>query len=182
MVQRQVPHLVTLIEETAMISAASAIFVAIFAVIQLRHLEKHRNVEISMKLFEWAETDRLRKAFRWIDTNYKFKNYEEYQALEKENPEAGEYPHEVTTFFEQVGFLVEHKFVDIDVVADRLGHHVVSDWRKLEPWIAATRKEKSDSTYGEHFQNLYTQTVKYMKKRCASGEANFCTDLENNGQ
>ncbi len=173
--------MVTLIEETAIISAVSAIFAIIFTMIQLRHLEKHRNVEISMKLFEWAETDRLRKAFRWMDKNYQFKNYDDYKALEKDNPEVGEYPHEVTAFFEQVGFLVERKFVDVDVVADRLGHYIVLDWRKLEPWIAATRKEKSDSTYGEHFQHLYLHTVKYMKKRCASGEVNFCTDLENNG-
>jgi hypothetical protein len=81
---------------------------------------------------------------------------------------------------EQVGFLVERKFVDIDIVADRLGYYIVLDWRKLESWIAATRKGKSDSTYGEHFKHLYTQTVKYMEKRYASGKINF-TDLENKG-
>ena len=40
-------------------------------------MEKHRNVDVSMKLFEWAETDRLRKAFKWLDNEFKFKNYED---------------------------------------------------------------------------------------------------------
>jgi hypothetical protein len=170
--------LVTIFEGTALISAASAIFVSIFAVIQLRHMEKHRNVDISMKLFEWAETDRLRKAFKWVDQNHQFKNYSEYKLREEKDPQAYEYPHEVTAFFEQVGFLVEKKFVDLDVVADRLGHYIVFDWRKLEPWIVAMREEKRDSTFGEHFQHLYSQTLKYFEKRCASGEAKFCTEPE----
>lgn len=43
--------MVSITEYAAVISAA-AILLAVFAVIQLRHMEKHRNVDISMKLFE----------------------------------------------------------------------------------------------------------------------------------
>lgn len=170
--------MVTIFEGTAIISASSAIFVSIFAVIQLRHMEKHRNVDITMKLFEWAESDRLRKAFRWLDKEFAFKNYSDYKLLEQKDIEAAEYPLEVVTFFEQVGFLVERKFVDLDVVADRLGHFILSDWRKLEPWIVGMRKEKKDRTYGEHFQQLYAQTLKYFQKRCSNGESQFCLDPE----
>lgn len=170
--------MVGIIEETAVVSAIAAILLAVFTVMQLRHLEKHRNVDISMKLFEWAETDRLRKAFKWMDTKYKFTDLADYKTREEKDVEAGEYPLEVTAFFEQVGFLVEKKFVDLDVVVDRLGHRVVLNWRKLEPWVLAMRQEKHDSTYGEHFHGLYNYTIKYMKKRCLSGEENFCTDLE----
>ncbi len=171
--------MVTLLEETALISAASAIFVVIFAVIQLRHLEKHRNVEISMKLFEWAENERLRKAFKWMDKTYQFTTFEAYKAWEEKEPDAGEYPAEIVAFFEHVGFLVEKKFVDLDVVADRLSHYVVLDWRKLEPWVVAMRTEMNDPIYGEHFQHLYKQILNYMKKRCVNGETNFCTELTN---
>jgi hypothetical protein len=173
---------VSIIEDTAIISALAAILLAVFTVMQLRHLEKHRNVDISMKLFEWAETDRLRKAFRWMDRKYEFKSYADFKLIEEEDVEASEYPSEVTSFFEQVGFLVEKKFVDLDVVVDRLGHYVVLNWRKLEPWVMAMRGEKHDPTYGEHFHHLYNHTVKYMNKRCSSGETNFCTDLETTPQ
>ena len=170
--------MVTIFEGTAIISASSAIFVSIFAVIQLRHMEKHRNVDISMKLFEWAESDRLRKAFRWLDKEYAFRNYAEYKILEQKDIEAAEYPLEVVTFFEQVGFLVERKFVDLDVVADRLGYFLLRDWQKLKPWIEGMRKEKRDPTYGEHFQELHAQTERYFQKRCSNGESKFCTEIE----
>jgi hypothetical protein len=155
--------MVTIIEETAVVSAVSAILLAIFAVVQLRHAEKHRNVDVSMKLFEWAENERLRRAFKWIDRDFHFNNYEEYKVLEGSNVEASEYPFEVTAFFEQIGFLVEKKFVDFDVIHDRLGKLTVANWQKLEPWILALRKEKNDPAFGEHFQRLYERTVRDLK-------------------
>jgi hypothetical protein len=78
--------------------------------------------------------------------------------------EASEYPFEVIGFFEQIGFLVEKKFVDFDVIHDRLGRLTVSNWQRLAPWIQALRKEKNDPTFGEHFQRLYQRTIKEVRK------------------
>ena len=157
--------MVSITEETAIISTLAAILLAVFAVIQLRHMEKHRNVDISMKLFEWAETDRLRRALRWVEEEFQFEDYERYRTDEKNSIEVREYPYEVTAFFEQVGFLVQRKFVDLDVIDDRIGSYIVTNWKKLEPWIMALRKEKGDETFGEHFQNLYVKTIDHMRKR-----------------
>jgi hypothetical protein len=156
--------LVTIIEEAAVVSAAGAILLAVFAVVQLRHAEKHRNVDVSMRLFEWAEEERLRKAFKWIEHNFHFTNYAEFRVQESSNVEASEYPFEVIAFFEQIGFLVEKKFVDFDVIHDRLGRLTVSNWQRLAPWIQALRKEKNDPTFGEHFQRLYQRTIKEVRK------------------
>ncbi len=131
-----------------------------------------------MKLFEWAETDRLRKAFKWVDREFQFKSYSEFKSLEQKDGEAAEFPFEVVAFFEQVGFLVEKKFIDLDVIVDRLGNYVIFNWKKLEPLIMGVRKERNDFAYGEHFMHLYDQTVKYMKKGCQSGNSNFCAVLE----
>jgi len=49
---------VSILELTAVVSAAAGFLLAVFAVVQLRHMEKHGNVDISMKLFEWAESER----------------------------------------------------------------------------------------------------------------------------
>jgi hypothetical protein len=157
--------LVTIIDFAAIVSAVAAILLAVFAVIQLMHMEKHRNVDISMKLFEWAEDDRLRRAFRWIEDDFRFEDYKKYKAKAETSLEMSEYPYEVAAFFEQVGFLVEKRFVDLDVIDDRLGRHIISNWKKLEPWIMALRKEKRDETFGEHFQRVYEKTVEYMKRR-----------------
>ena len=44
--------LVSLIKWTAVLSALAGMTATAFIVLQLRHMEKHRNLEISMTLFE----------------------------------------------------------------------------------------------------------------------------------
>jgi len=107
----------------------------------------------------------MRRAFRWVDNDFQSKSYDDYKALEQKNVEAVEHLFEVTAFFEQVGFLVEKKFVDFEVVQDRLRQGVISNWQKLEPWVLALRKAKNDYAFGEHFQRLYERTVNDVKKR-----------------
>jgi len=157
--------LVSITDYAAVLSAAGILLGTVFVLFQLRHMEMHRNVEISMRLFEWAESDRLRTAFRWIEKEFEFGDYDKYKAQEEANPDVADYPREVTAFFEQVGFLVQKRFVDLDVIDDRLGPYIVSNWKKLEPWIMAVRKEKHDQTFGEHFQRLYERTVEYITRR-----------------
>jgi hypothetical protein len=156
--------MVTLIEWAAILSALAGIAATVFILLQLRHMDKHRDLEISMKLFDWAETEGLRKAFRWVEREFQFEDYEKYKAEMKENFEVSDYSYRVEAFFEEVGFLVNKGFVDIDVIVDRLGAYIVTNWKKLEPWILASRKEREDKTFGEHFQKLYEKTVAYMKR------------------
>ena len=156
--------LVTLTDWAAILSAVAGVSATVFILLQLRHMEKHRDLEVSMKLFDWAESDRLHKAFRWVEDKFQFEDYERYKAQVADDYEASDYPYEVTAFFEEVGFLIEKKFIDIDFIADRLNTYIVSDWKKLEPWIMALRKEKGDKTFGEHFQKLYEKTIAYMKR------------------
>ena len=155
--------MVTLIEWTAILSALAGMSATLFILIQLRHMDKHRDLEISMKLFEWAETEKLRKAFRWVETEFQFVDLAKYKAGVEANYEVSDYLYQVEAFFEEVGFLVNKGFVDIDVIVDRLGSYIISNWKKLEPWIVAMRKERSDKTFGEHFQKLFEKTVAYMK-------------------
>jgi len=156
--------LLTLTELTAILSAVAGVSATFFILVQLRHMDKHRNLEISMKLFEWGESDRLRNAFRWIEEEFQFQDYEKYRAQKENSFEASDYPYEVTAFFEQVGFLVDSKFVDFDVIVDRLGFHIVSNWKKLEPWILSLRKTRNDESFGDHFQRLYEKTYNYTDK------------------
>ncbi len=157
--------MVTIVDLATIASAGAGLLLAAFAVIQLQHMEKHRNVDISMKLFEWAENERLRKALRWVEEEFQFEDYEGYKASRKTSFEVSEYPYEVEAFFEQVGFLVDRKFVDLDVIDDRLAPYIISNWKKLAPWIVAMRKEKGDESFGEHFQQLYEKTVRHAEKR-----------------
>jgi hypothetical protein len=157
--------MVTLTDWAAILSALAGVSATVFILLQLRHMEQHRNLEISMKLFEWAETERLRRAFRWVEEEFQFENYEKYKAEEDKSFEVSDYPYEVEAYFEEVGFLVVKKFVDLDIIVDRLGSYIIADWKRLEPWILALRKERGDETFGEHFQKLYQKTAQSMKER-----------------
>ncbi|MGB8781437.1 MAG: hypothetical protein WCD81_12415 [Candidatus Bathyarchaeia archaeon] len=156
--------MVTLTDWAAILSALAGVSATVFILLQLRHMEQHRNLEVSMKLFEWAESERLRKAFRWIEEEFQFENYEKYKAEEAKSFEVSDYPYEVEAYFEEVGFLVVKKFVDLDIIVDRLGSYIIAVWKKLEPWILALRKERGDQTFGEHFQKLYQKTVESMEE------------------
>lgn len=155
--------MVTIIDLAAVLSALAGVAATVFILLQLRHMDKHRDLEISMKLFEWAETERLRKAFRWVEIEFHFEDLNKYKNDVEKNFEISDYPYQVEAFFEEVGFLINRKFVDIDVIVDRLGAYIISNWKKLEPWIVALRKERDDRTFGEHFQRLYEKTIQYMK-------------------
>jgi len=156
--------MLSIVEWAAVFTAIASIFAAAFFLFELRHMNKHRDLEITIKLFEWAETDRLRKAFRWVENEFEFENFQKDKVDVAEKSEVSEYPYQVEAYFEEVGFLVNKKFVDIDVIVDRLGSYIISNWKRLEPWILTTRKERADETFGEHFGLLYAKTVAYMKK------------------
>lgn len=156
--------MVTLIEWAAIVSAVAGVSATVFILLELRHMDKHRDLEISIKLFEWAETERLRKAFRWVETEFQFEDIDKYKNEVEKNFEVSDYPYQVEAYFEEVGFLINKKFVDIDVIVDRLGGYIISNWKKLEPWIYAVRKERNDKTFGEHFEILCEKTIKYMRK------------------
>jgi len=92
--------MVSLLEWTAILSALTGILAAVFVIIQLRHNDNHKDLEISMKLFEWIETDRLRKAFRWVEKDFHFEDFDKYKAEVEENFEAGDHPYQIEAFFE----------------------------------------------------------------------------------
>ena len=156
--------MLTITDLAAILTGVGSALAATFFLFELRHMNKHRDLEITMKLFEWAETDRLRKAFRWVEKEFEFESFEKYKADIADKLEVSDYAYQVEAYFEEVGFLVNKKFVDIDVIVDRLGGYIISNWRKLQPWILAMRKMRDDETFGEHFELLYVKTSAYMKK------------------
>ncbi len=156
--------MVTIIEGATILSALAGITAAVFFIIELRHMDKHKDLEISMRLFEWAEKDELRKAFRWVEKDFQFESLEKYKLEVEENFETNDYLYQVEAFFEEVGFLISKKLVDIDVIVDRLGAYIISNWTRLQPWIIVMRKERKDKTFGEHFEYLYKKTLEYMQK------------------
>lgn len=153
----------SLTDLAAILTATAGIIAVIVFLLELHHMDKHRDLEVTIKLFEWAETDRMRKAFRWVTDEFTLASYQKLKEKNKFSDEL-DHPYQVESFFEEAGFLVNKKFVDLDVIVDRLGALIISNWRQLEPWIRQVQTERNDRTFGEHFERLYKKTVEYMKK------------------
>jgi hypothetical protein len=154
----------TIVDWAIIITAILTALGVVFVVFEMRHMSKHRDLEVTMKLFEWAETESLRKAFRWVEKKFDFESLEKYKLEVSTLFEVSDYPYQVEAYFEEVGFLVTKEFVDIDIIVDRLGSNIISNWQKLEPWVLAIRKERADETFGEHFELLLNKTLAYRKK------------------
>jgi len=154
----------TLIEWSSVLTSLAGVLAAILVLLELRRMDKHKDLEITMKLFEWAETDRLRKALKWVENEFRFEDYKSKKAALENDSEVSDYLFQVEAFFEEVGFMVNKNFVDIDVITDRLGAFIISDWKKLEPWILDMRKERSDKTFANIFKNYIRKQPPTWKK------------------
>lgn len=152
-------------EIAAIVSMFAFIVTAIFVLLQVRYMRLARNVEISMRLFEWLESERSRQALKWVSEKFTFTNYQDFLTWQKQELDEEDYVFVVISFFEQVGMLAQKKFVDFDVIVDHLGSRIITTWRKLEPLIMALRKEHQDEQIGEHFELLFEEANRYEQRR-----------------
>lgn len=148
----------------ALVSMVAFVVTAMFVLFQVRHMRMARNVDISMKLFEWLENEHVRRAMKWVRSQFRFKSLGDHEAYLAKNPDAEDNPMVVIGFFEQVGLLVQKKFVDVDVVMDHLGLQITTMWEKLKPLVSALRESHDDARIGEHFEFLYHQALDYEHK------------------
>lgn len=153
-------------EIASIFSMVALVVTAIIVTMQLADMKRKRNVEISLKLFEWGESERVQRAVRFITRRFQFKKekYDEYRQQYEGKPEFEEYPQTVTSFFEHAGMLVSKKMVDMDVVVDHLGYQTIACWEKLEPLIRLWRRDHQNPSIGEHFEELYHITREYYRK------------------
>jgi hypothetical protein len=122
---------------------------ALFILYQIRHMTKSRNVEVTMRMFEWAESNRMREAMRWVNSAFDYSAYRNQPEAER-----SDFPGLLIAFFEQAGIMIEKRFVNEDVVLDNIGLDAVRVWAKLKPLVEQTRQDLGDTRYGEHFEFL----------------------------
>lgn len=129
---------------------------ALFILYQIRHMQAARNLEVTMRIFEWSESSRMCDAMRWVTTQFDVERY-----LAQPEPERSEYPELIVAFFEQAGIMIQKRLIDEDVVIDHLAASVLKAWPRLAPWIAWQRRQSGDERIGEHFELLHDRALAY---------------------
>jgi hypothetical protein len=144
----------------ATVSSMVAFWVtALFILYQIRHMNRSRNLEVTMRMFEWSESNRMREAMRWVTTQFDLGAF-----LKQPESERSEYPGMIVAFFEQAGIMVQKKLVNEDVVIDHLALSALNSWKQLQPLIAHWRELMKDERVGEHFEYIYRRALNYEER------------------
>jgi hypothetical protein len=158
--------------QTISIAIASASVVAgvIYYVLQIRHQDKIRHLDLFMRIYStWGSEDMLNAHRRFMVLKV-----ENYDSFVKEHGSVTEISQLYTDidrigwFFNLMGFLVKEKIVNIKLVDELLGYWVMKNWETIKPLVYGWRKQYNIPESYQWFEYLYNE----MKKREQSGVKN----------
>jgi hypothetical protein len=158
--------------QTISIAIASASVVAgvIYYVLQIRHQDKIRHLDLFMRIYStWGSEDMLNAHRRFMVLKV-----ENYDSFVKEHGSVTEISQLYTDidrigwFFNLMGFLVKEKIVNIKLVDELLGYWVMKNWETIKPLVDGWRKQYDIPESYRWFEYLYHE----MKKRGQSGVKN----------
>jgi hypothetical protein len=69
---------------------------------------------------------------------------------------------ELTCYYDNLGALVAHGVVDVDIVAGYLGSAIVSVWETASPLIKAERTHRNQVTYDHQRWQLYYENLYHL--------------------
>jgi hypothetical protein len=159
-----------LLLQTVSIAIASAgVFVAaVYYVLQIRHQDRMRHLDLFMRFYSiWGSED-INKAHRRLNV-IKVADYDSF--VKKHGPMPGSEEAEpsqiwsdidrIGWFFNVMGFLVKEKTVHIKLVDELLGYWVIKAWEIMKLLVYGWRKQYNIPESFYWFEYLYNQ----MKKR-----------------
>ena len=159
--------MVDVIEISAFIAAAGVIVGVIYYILDIRHQDRMRHLDLFMSLYStWGSEDMLKAHRRFMIIKVK-----DYDSFVRENGPVTE-PSQLYTdidrigwFFNLMGFLVKEKIVHIKLVDELLGYWVIKNWETIKPLVDGWRKQYDIPESYHWFEYLYEE----MKKRKQAG-------------
>jgi hypothetical protein len=155
---------ILLLQTVSILIASAGVFAAaIYYIIQIRHQEKMRHLDLFMRLYStWGSGDMLNAHRRFMALEVE--NYDSW--VKKHGPVTE--PSQINTdidrigwFFNLMGFLVKEKIVHIKLVDELLGYWVIRNWETIKPLVDGWRKQFNIPESYHWFEYLY----KEMNKR-----------------
>jgi hypothetical protein len=151
--------------QTVSIAIASVgVFVAaIYYILQIRHQNRMRNLDLFMRLYStWGSADMLDAHRRFmlikVDNYDSFvKNYGQVMETKQIYSDIDR----VGWFFNLMGFLVKENIVNIELVDELVGYLAIKNWDTIKPLVDGWRKQYNIPASYHWFEYLYNE----MKKR-----------------
>lgn len=138
----------------------------VFAVFQLRHNERRRREEAAMAFLQ-ARIDPT--AVRALDVVYALADGITPSQMEALGPEVVSAANVVYTMVENLGYMVFHRIVPLEVADEMVGGLVRTSWRKLKPWVEQKRRSTGSPHPGEWFEWLHDRLEEHPGAGAAQG-------------
>jgi len=120
---------------------------------QLRQDHKLANMDLIMRLYEFANTAEFQAA--WLTVlNAHISTYEDFQELPKPDQVAF---YQTGALFESLGVLVERGVVNLDVVEDMFLTQLA--WESLKPFVTGVRERFGEEESYAGFQRLHERIL-----------------------
>ena len=121
---------------------------------QLRQDHELANMDLIMRLYEFANTAEVQAA--WLTVlNAHISTYEDFQDLPKSEQVAF---YQIGALFESLGVLVERGIVKADVIEDMFLTELA--WDSMKPFVAGVRERFGEEENYAAFQKLHEQLAK----------------------
>jgi hypothetical protein len=121
---------------------------------QLRQDHQLANMDLIMRLYEFANTAEVQAA--WLTViNAHISTYEDFQKLPK--PEQVAF-FQIGALFESLGVLVERGIIRIDIVDDMFLTRLA--WKSMKPFVAGLRQQFGEEENYAAFERLHEKIMK----------------------
>ena len=116
---------------------------------QLRQNHELANMDLIMRLYEFANTAEVQSA--WLTVlNSKISSYNDFLKLTK--PEQVAF-FQIGALFESLGVLVERGIIKLDIITDMFATHLA--WRFMREFVSGVREQYGDDESYDAFEKLH---------------------------
>jgi hypothetical protein len=159
--------------QTISIAIASASVVAgvIYYVLQIRHQERIRHLDLFMRIYStWGSGDMLNAHRRFMALE--IEDYDSWVIKHGPVTEPSQINSDIDRigwFFNLLGFLVKEKIVSIKLVDELLGYWVTKNWETIKPLVEGWRKQYNIPESYRWFEYLYREMMKRKQAGVKNG-------------
>ncbi len=133
---------------SSIITALSVLTGIIFAIMQLRHLNRVRKTEIIMKVYDKFSSKEMLAAI----SNVRTANFDNIK--ESLGKDGALDVRQIGLLFEEIGVLFEHNLIDIEMVDSFFGQPIISLWEKMLPVVNGLRDVIHEPDFLVHAENM----------------------------
>jgi hypothetical protein len=121
---------------------------------QLRQDHKLANMDLIMRLYEFANTAEVQAAWLTVLSAH-ISTYEDFQELPKPDQVAF---YQIGALFESLGVLVQRGVINLDIVEDMFLTQLA--WQSMKPFVAGVRERFGEEESYAAFERLHERILK----------------------